>query len=164
MYTLMVLLFSLALLGLVMALRCERGGWTIYAAATALVTLTQGLGIVYALLLASTFWILAPDPIRSGLWRRWAGATALALLPFAFWLPIYLSRVAWVAEAYWIMLDSPWPPSWIPSGSSRSPRSPSPTRYCSPLGWGAREIGWDAGSGCCPLSARWASWRWGIGG
>lgn len=110
MYALMVLLFSLALLGLTMAVRRERGGWTIYAAATAALTLTQALGIGYALLLAGVFWILAPDPVRSGLWRKWARATALALLPFAIWLPFYLSRVARVASEFWIKLESPWPP------------------------------------------------------
>lgn len=110
MYALMVLLFSLAFLGLVMALRRERGGWTVYAAATALLTLTQGLGIVYALSLAGVFWMLAVDPVGSGLWRKWATATALALLPFAIWTPIYLSRVAQVAADFWIKLESPWPP------------------------------------------------------
>ena len=66
MYALMVLLFAVALLGLVMALRRERGGWTLYAAATALLTLSQGLAIVYALLLAGVYWILARGPSVRG--------------------------------------------------------------------------------------------------
>jgi 4-amino-4-deoxy-L-arabinose transferase-like glycosyltransferase len=110
MYALMVLLFSLAFLGLVMALRREPGGWAIYTAAMAGLTLSQGLGIVYTLLLAGAYWILASDPVDSSLWRKWAGATALALLPFAIWLPFYLSRVGWITEGFWITLDSPWPP------------------------------------------------------
>jgi 4-amino-4-deoxy-L-arabinose transferase-like glycosyltransferase len=110
MYALMVLLFSLALLGLVMALRRERGGWAVYTSAMAGLALSQGLGIVYTLLLAGTYWILAADPVGSRLWRKWAGATALALLPFAIWLPFYLSRIGWITEGFWITLNSPWPP------------------------------------------------------
>lgn len=110
MYALMVLLFAAAFLGLVMALQRDRRGWALYATAMALLTLSQGLGIVYALLLAGLFWILAPEPLRRDGWRWWAAATAAGLLPFAGWLPFYVSRVRRVVDGWWVALESPWPP------------------------------------------------------
>lgn len=110
MYALMVLLFAAAFLGLVMALQRDRRGWVLYATSTALLTMSQALGIVYALLLAGLFWILAPDPLRRGRWRSWAAATTAGLLPFACWLPFYVSRVNRVVGGWWVALESPWPP------------------------------------------------------
>jgi 4-amino-4-deoxy-L-arabinose transferase-like glycosyltransferase len=110
MYALMVLLFAAAFLGLVMALQRDGRGWALYAAATAGLAMSQGLGIVYTLLLAGLYWILAPAPLRRGTWRWWAAATAVGLLPFACWLPFYVSRVQRVVGGWWVTLESPWPP------------------------------------------------------
>jgi mannosyltransferase len=110
MYALMVLLFTAAFLGLVMAVQRDRRGWILYATATAALTMSQALGIVYALLLAGLFWILAPEPLRRSGWRSWAAASAAGLLPFACWLPFYVSRVNRVVAGWWATLESPWPP------------------------------------------------------
>jgi hypothetical protein len=110
MYALMVLLFAVAFLGLVMALQRDGRGWALYAAATAGLAMSQALGIVYTLLLAGLYWILAPASLRRGSWRRWAATTAVGLLPFACWLPFYVSRVHRVVGGWWVTLESPWPP------------------------------------------------------
>jgi mannosyltransferase len=110
MYALMVFLFAVAVLGLVKAIRRERGGWFLYAVALALLTLSHALGIVHAVLLTGLYWILAPPPLRAETWRAWACASTAALLPFFLWLPLYLTRVAEVTAGFWIRLRSPWPP------------------------------------------------------
>jgi hypothetical protein len=70
MYALMVLLFALALLGLARAVDGARRGWLLYAIATALLTLSHGIRVAYALVAASVFWVLAPAEHRRTLAAR----------------------------------------------------------------------------------------------
>lgn len=146
MYTLMVLLFTGALWGLVVGARDGRtAGWIVYAGAAALLMYAQGMAPLFVVILAALFPVLAPRPRQWSDWRPWLIANAAVALAFAPYALTYARRARGVAAAFWLGPQAPEPPILTTLFEWTVSSIPPPSEIL------ARQLGLDAG----PLLGRW---------
>ena len=111
MYTLLVLCFTFALLGLVAGARDGRGwGWVVYVLAGAAVAWSHAVGIYYAAILAGLGLLIPREDGQKQSLRPWLAANAAIGLLYVPWLPAAIARTRDVTESYWIKPSTPDPP------------------------------------------------------
>jgi 4-amino-4-deoxy-L-arabinose transferase-like glycosyltransferase len=111
MYSLLVLAFAGALWGLVLAVSRQRPiGWVVYATSGVALVYSHALGLLYAVVLAVAFPLLARDLDRWRTWRPWLLANGVIALSFLPWLPIFLERAGNVTSGFWIPPAGTEPP------------------------------------------------------
>ncbi len=111
MYALMVLLFALALWGLVLATRQERPlGWIVYSIFASMLMYTHGLGSLYVAVLAALFPVLTRDLRSWRTWRPWLLSNATVAALFLPWLAVFLHSTREVSSRFWIQPSGLEPP------------------------------------------------------
>jgi mannosyltransferase len=111
MYSLMVLLFACALWGLVVGAReGHAAAWIVYTVSASMLAYTQGLGLMFIVVLAALFPVISPKIRQLKDWRRWLLANSVVASVFSPYALNYAQRARGVVSGFWIEPQGPEPP------------------------------------------------------
>lgn len=103
MYALMTFLFALALWGLLTAIKENRRlGWLAYVVGMTLLAYSQGIGIVYIVVLGVVFLLLSNKLLSPRTWIPFILASGLVLLGFLPWVGFFAQTTKSIVQDYWI--------------------------------------------------------------